>query len=46
VGTCAATGTDKKINNATQIAAFLSMTKFSILSSMIVSFIPMSEPLG
>jgi hypothetical protein len=31
VGSCAATGTDKEINKATQIPTFLSMTAFSIL---------------
>jgi hypothetical protein len=43
VGSCAAIGTDKEINKAAQIATFLSMTKFSILSSMIVSFISIGE---
>src|ERR1035441_4327252 len=33
VGTCAATGTDKEINKATQIATFLNITVFSILSA-------------
>src|ERR1035437_7632297 len=43
VGTCAATGTDKEINKAKQIATFLNITVFSILSSMIVSFVSISE---
>src|ERR1035441_4057632 len=43
-GTCAARGTDKEINKATQIATFLSMNVSSILVSINVSLVPAGEP--
>jgi hypothetical protein len=43
VGSRAATGTHKEINKTIQIATFLSTTVFFILSSMIVSYVPIGE---
>jgi hypothetical protein len=43
VGSRAATGTHKEISKTIQIATFLCATVFSVLSSMIRSFVPIGE---